>query len=176
MNQRTTCNMHPRFLHRLCSSTALACCWFCGLLIGFLYGRNADPSYFYLMRMAASSCMSIVGLLTALCLPFLISALAVFLMRPQWMLLICFLKAFTFACCGCALTAAFGSAGWLVRILLQFSDCCTIPFFYWFCMRNLSGFSTDTPSDLRVCGIALMIVGTLDFCVISPFLVKLIDN
>jgi len=158
-----------------CESSVLVCSCVCGLLLGVLYSQGADDSYFLLMRTAAASRVSIVGLLTSLYLPFLIAAFFAFIMQPQLMLILCFCKAFIFSCCGYAAISAFGTAGWLVRILLQFSDCCIIPFFFWFCLRNVSGSCVRMKRDLLFCSLVTLSVVAFDFCVISPFLVKLID-
>ena len=166
------------FLKRLCCMSvtwALPFCWGLGLLLGATYGYRADRSYVLLMRIATSSRMTIVGLFVTLYIPLLLSASAVYLKHPQWLIPICFSKAFLFASCGCALFVVFGSAAWLVRLLLQFSDLCTIPFLYWFCMRNITGRNLNTQSDFLVCCVAAAIIGIFDFGVISPYLVKLID-
>ena len=166
------------FLKRICCISvtwALPFCWVLGLLLGAAYGYRADRSYVLLMRIAASSRMSLVGLFFALYVPLLLSAFAVYLKHPQWLIPICFAKAFLFASCGSALLVAFRSAAWLVRLLLQFSDLCSMPFFYWFCMRNITGRNLNTQSDFLVCCVVVTTIGIFDFCVISPYLVKLID-
>ena len=170
-------NLFYAFFDRLrvaSGSWMLAICWILGLLLGAIYGYRADPSYIHLMRMASSSRTSIVGLILVLYFPLLLSAFAVYSGRPQWLLPICFLKTFIFASCGSSLLTVFGSATWLVRMLLQFTDVCTLPFLLWFCLRNITGYNANTRFDFLVCLVAMTILGTLDFCVISPFLASLI--
>ncbi len=157
-------------------AAVLACCWISGLLLGSTYSYGAGESYFLLMRMAATSRVSIVGLLFLLYFPFLIAAYFALTLRPQSMLILCFCKAFIFACCGFAATSVFGTAGWMIRMLLQFSDCCIIPFFIWFCLRNISEPSVSIKWDLLLCSFVALFVAVLDFCVISPFLANLIDS
>ena len=153
---------------------ALPFCWFLGLLLGTTYGYRADHSYILLLRYAALNRVSFVGLIAALYVPLLLSTLAVYLNHPQWLLPICFIKAFLFTSCGSALLIAYHSAGWLVRLLLQFSDFCTMPFLYWFCMRNIVERKSNLASDFLVCCTGGSIIGIFDFFVISPYLVKLI--
>ncbi len=154
---------------------SLAICWLTGLLSGVAYGYRTDQSSLLLMRIAAFSRMSIVGLLFVLYIPLIFSLFAIYKKRPHWMIAVSFLKAFLFASCGAMLHVAFGSAGWLVRLMLQFSDICALPFFYWFCIRNITGQNDRTRLDFVICCVANAILGIFDFCVISPFLVKLID-
>ena len=153
----------------------LAFVWSSGLVSGIFFFKKVSSVFLSLMRGAFLESVSIVGLLTSLYLPFLIAAFFAFIMQPQLMLILCFCKAFIFSCCGYAAISAFGTAGWLVRILLQFSDCCIIPFFFWFCLRNVSGSCVRMKRDVLFCSLVTLSVVAFDFCVISPFLVKLID-
>lgn len=175
MNQIKLLHAFLSRLRCLSATWVLPFCWVLGLLLGTLYGYCADRSYVLFMRIATTSSMSILGLLFVLYIPLLFSVFAVYFKRPQWLVPICFAKAFLFASCGCALFIVFGSAAWLVRLLLQFSDLCSIPFLYWFCMRNITGRNSNTQSDFLVCCAAAAIIGIFDFGVISPYLVKLID-
>lgn len=154
----------------------LACCWITGLLLGIQYATQADDTYFLLMRSAASCRVSITGLLAAVFLPFLFSAFAVYISRPEFLLVICFLKAASFSCCAFALMHAFGSAGWLVRFLLQFSDCCMVPVLVWFSVRHIAKPEKSVWNDFLICSLWMLIVGAFDYCVVSPFLVGLIDH
>ena len=175
MNYRKLFHAISDWIHFIRPAYILALSWVLGLVLGVIYGYQADLSSFLMMRSAASSPMTIVGLLVILYFPLFLSALAVYRNHSHLLILICFLKAFLFASCGSSLNVAFGSAVWLVRFLLQFSDLCSIPFFYWFCIRNITGQSVNTQADILICGVAMAICGIIDFCAISPFLVKLID-
>lgn len=161
-------------LHRICTAWMLPFCWILGLLLGVAYGCRTDRSYILLMRIAAPSRVSFVGLLFVLYIPLLLAAFAVYYKQQQWLLPICFLKAFLFASCGSALFTVYHSATWLVRLLLQFSDFSFMPFLYWFCMKNMAGRNGNLLSDFLVCCIAGAIIGIFDFGIISPYLVKLI--
>ena len=154
---------------------SLAICWLAGLLLGTAYGKRADQFSIHMMRMVTSYHMSIVGLILILYFPLLLSAFAVYRNRPHCLIVISFFKAFVFASCGAMLGAAFASAAWLVRLLLQFSDICTLPIYYWFCVRNITGQNEKSRLDFLVCFVSVTVLGIFDFCVVSPFLVKLID-
>ncbi len=149
--------------------------WLLGLSLGTVLAAYADPSCFSLMRSAASCRMSIVGLVASVLLPFLFSAYAVTISRPELVLGICACKAFSFAYCGQIARMAYGTAGWLVQPLLQFTAICTLPVFCGFCLRHIAGGKATARRDLGLClGLAVLIAG-VDYFVVSPFLAGLID-
>ena len=157
-----------------CRSDAalLAFLWTAGLFLGTLAAQFAGPS-FSLMR--PSSGVSIVTPLVAAAFPFLLAAFAVHIHRPKLLLFLCFCKAFCFAFCGCLIWCAYGSAGWLVRFLLMFTDICMVPVLCWFCMRHITGPIISEKRDLAVCIVIAVIVAGIDYFAVSPFLAKLID-
>lgn len=150
--------------------------WILSLILGTLCAAFADPSLLAMMRLAASGRMSIVGVAAACFLPFLISAYAVFIDRPGLMAGVCACKAFGFAYCGGIARRAFGSAGWLVQPLLQFSSVFTLPLLCCFCLRHISGGKKNAVRDLLICiGLTAALAG-IDYFVVSPFLAELIDR
>ena len=163
------------FLFRRIPLIALACCLVCGILLGQYYASCCDQTYYLLMRMAPSCRVSIVGLLSVTFLPFLISAFAVCFSHPELMLPICFCKGFLFSCCAFVVASVFGSAGWLISFMLQFSDACTLPLLCLFWIRHLSGGNDSISTDILLCAALVLIVGVFDYCVISPYLVTLLD-
>lgn len=153
----------------------LAACWLTGLLLGIFYAARAGDTYSLLMRMAPSCRVSISGLAASALLPFLFAAFAVYISKPELLILVCFLKAFSFACCGFGVMDAFGSAGWLIRPLLQFSDGCTIPLLCWFSIRHISDIQPTWRADIGVCCMIAAVAVGFDYCLVSPFLVTLIE-
>lgn len=162
----------PVWWHRSCK-WLLACCWCVGLLAGACSAASISNSFFLLMR-AAQSGVSIFGLLMTALLPFLFTALAVFLSEPRLFLPIAFCKAFSFAYCGVGIGLAYGLAGWLVRFLLLFSDGCLIPVLYWFWLKHISDLRRSAPIELASgCGFAIL-AGLLNYGLISPLTAMLI--
>lgn len=153
----------------------LAFSWLCGLGFGVLVFSYAGNSHIPLMRMAATSHMSIVSLLSVLILPFLLSAFAVFCFRPQLLLAVSFGKAFSFAFVSISAIAAFGSAGWLVRLLLMFSEMLSLPLLFWFWLRYISGDFRPAPAAIFLTAALVFLIGSVDHCYISPMLARLIE-
>ena len=167
-------NEHSQINWRKFCKLFLALSWHFGLLCGVLITDKCDPDLLSLMRSAVLSRVSIVGLLAVTFLPFLLSAFAVIFSSPWLMIPISFLKAFSFGYCASAVSTSFGSAGWLVRWLLLFSACCSVPVLYWFWLRHISGSQKSLWMDLVLCAVIVLLIGCLDYRVISPFLVKLL--
>ena len=126
-----------------------------------------------MMRRAVSCPVSIVGLVVVL-LPFLFSAFAVYLSKTWLFLPFCFLKAFQFAYVAGSVSMAFGSAGWLIRLLLLFSDGCTIPVLLWIWLRWIGRGGRKALQQIAACTILGAMVWAVDYFVVSPFLGMLI--
>ena len=154
---------------------ALVVCFCFGIQLGQYYASCGNETYFLLMRMVPMCPVSIVGLISVTFLPFLFSAFAVYFSHPQFLLPICFVKAFLFSCCACSATCAFGSAGWLVRLLLQFTDICTLPLLCWFWIRHKSAEKVRFWQDIVLCGLLVAVVCVIDCSIVSPYLVSLIE-
>ena len=155
-------------------SVLLALCYLAGLFFGVFVFRSADERLELLMRGAFSGTVSIVGLLCVTILPFLFSAFAVFLSRPVLLFLVSFVQAFAFSFVSLGILRCSGSAGWLTRWLLCFSGSVFAPVLYLYWQRHLTRpFSgLEAAGMLSVC----LLIGSIDYCLISPFLARLING
>lgn len=153
----------------------LAFSWLAGLACGILVYLSAGNFLLSLMRSTLYVPVSIVGLLCVTTFPFLLSAFAVFLSKPVLLLPICFGKAFLFAFASIGILQAFGSAGWLLRWLLLFSDCASIPLLYWFWLRYLPGYRSLSGWEAASMLSLWLLIGSVNYSVISPLLARLIE-
>lgn len=110
-----------------------------GLILGTVFAISAGDPFLSLMRAAPSERMSIVPLAITLCLPFLFCVFAALLSAPWLLPLICFAKCIAFAFVSSGLLLAYGGGGWLVRLLLMFSQLWSLPLLIWFCLRHIRG-------------------------------------
>lgn len=149
--------------------------WIVGLLAGTVFAVITDVSFLPLMRKAAACRVSIIGLMCTALLPFLFAAYAVFINRFELLLTVCVCKVFSFAYCAVLAARAFGSAGWLVQPLLQFTDICTVPVLCWFSLRHIRTDTVSLRTEFSVCLFLTAAAAGLDYFVVSPFLAKLID-
>lgn len=151
----------------------LASFWCAGLFFGIYGYLTAGTPFLSWMRGVVPGSVSIVGLLGITVFPFLISALAVFFSTPWLLLLVCFCKAFLFSFVSLGIWQAFGSAGWLARLLWMFSDCIGIPLLYGFWLRHLSGDRAVGGLETGCYLAAFVLLGSVDYRIISPFWMRL---
>lgn len=109
-----------------------ALCWLCGLLLGFCSAKSAQYHTLSIAYAVAKGSVSFSYLAAAVMLPALISLLA-FWLDQRW------LADALAVCCGLffgysltTIQLAYGNAGWLVRFLLMFSRCMTVPALMWY--------------------------------------------
>ena len=153
----------------------LALLWIAGLLSGSLVVIGGGNGFLSWMRAAELDRVSIISLFFSLFLPFLFSAFAVLISKPQLIYFVYFAKAFLFGFCAGGIMMAYSSAGWLVCLLLFFAQWCMSPVLFWFCSRCLRGGQTDLWRDLAVCAALCFLLGSADRCMVSPFLAMLIE-
>lgn len=151
----------------------LASFFFLGHFLGVWFSSSASDPFYAAMRAAVSSRVSIPGLLSAMILPFLFSAFAVYLKQPMLLIPVAFLKAFFFSYVGYGFFAACGSAGWLVTWLAMFGSLCSLPVLYCYWRLHLNGKPFDPLLFFLGLGI-LVIIGCIDYFAVSPFLVSIL--
>lgn len=172
MSRRLRSNQMYR--NRKGSRSILAFCWISGLLCGMVTSLSAGPSLIGLMRSSLSRSVSIFGLLCIGFLPFLIAITVVSLSKTKWIILICFVKAFLFSFVSIGIFSRFGSASFLLRLLLLFSDCFCVCLLYFLSLRVLS----SPPKQQKLLFVFLFslefLVRSIDYRIISPFWARLI--
>lgn len=148
----------------------LAVCWLFGVLLGFCAALSAGYALLGLVRDATVESAPLFRVIAVAVIPFLLTALAS-LLRQHWLIyVLCFFKAFAFGFCAVSISAAYGSAGWLVRFLLLFSDYLTIPVMYYFCVRQIKDSAFHADINFVSILIYTFAVGAIDYCFIIPFL------
>lgn len=145
-----------------------------GLLSGSCLSLNAD-SYAYAAMLSASGYrVSFGGLIAVLILPVVFSLFAVYTSQVWLIYLTGFIKAFLSSFIGTGLILSSGDSGWLLRMLLMFSDFVSLPVLCWLWMHiSTHGRS----SNLRSTAIVFLVmggIGFMDYYYISPFLANLI--
>lgn len=154
----------------------LAFFWLTGILFGAWISVAAGEPLLSLMRGAFSSSVSIVGLLLVTTLPFLLSALAVFLSGPGWLLPLSFGNGFLYSYVCLTVLRCFGSAGWLVRLLLCFGICMMTPVLYFFWLRHISGERKNIFGEVFFLFSLAVLIASIDYSLVSPFLANLINQ
>lgn len=147
--------------------------WSVGMILGICTGSEIDRSLFSLMLPNALDRVSIVGHFIAVFLPFLLSGFVVDIHAPKLLLPIAFFKVYSFSLVGSLIFGIYKSAGWLVSLLVQFSDILLMPVLFWYCLRNVSGKNPFPKRDTYICLFIAAVVACFDYFVVSPFFAKL---
>lgn len=155
--------------------TSLFFFWMLGLMLGCICSAASPTALTPLVYSAVSDPPSLPRLLLTVFLPIALSFFAVFF-HEYWLLQpIIWGKGFLFAFVATAATAAYGSAGWLVRFLLMFTDCCTLPLLIWYWIQIYN----RRRSRLFIQTVLLLVVNllicALDLRFVSPFLTAVIS-
>lgn len=151
----------------------LALSWFGGLLCGCLLFHRFG-SLAVLLAQASSLGVSLKNLMIANGLPFLLFAFAVYIRQPGLLPVLSFGKGCLFAYVSMGTLVAFGSAGWLVRLLLMFSDLFLTVLLYFCWQRYLSGQERFSALHWGAVAALVFLVGAVDYCWIVPILARVI--
>ncbi len=161
----------PKFLSQWgrVSRYAVALCWLTGLLLGFCAAKSAGTTLIWAVKGAAYGSVSLLRLLLICVLPFLICCAAIYL-NENWLLLFgCLYEAFSFGFCAVGIGLTFGSAGWLIRFLLLFSDCMSLPAMLFICLF-FAGKHTHIKALSIVSIVYATAVAVFDYLCIVPLL------
>ena len=150
--------------------------WLSGLASGAAASIYAGDSLVSMMRAASVGCVSISGLLSVLVLPLLFSAFAVYIRQIRLLFPIIFIKAFSFSFVSMALDSSFGSAGWLMRILLPFGTSVSLPVLWWFWNRSITSRQNQVLTDFVAALSVISVAAAFDYWLIVPFLADLISQ
>ena len=153
-------------------SILLAFTFLCGMILGCVIYQSAELESVRLMRSAVHGPVSIVGLLIVVLLPFLFSAVAVYISKPCLLLGVAFCKGLFFSLVSMGVMGAYGSAGWLMRFLLMFTDIVSMPVLVFFWLHSGVSGRISLREILVILAICVCICG-IDARIISPVLMGL---
>lgn len=167
---------HPTYFRTFRKSSVflLAVFWTLGLGCGGYFFRLTGSNLASQMPLAAMGQPSIFGLLISFVLPFLCSAFAVYISASKLLFLIAFAKAVLFGFVTSAVCTAFGSAGWLVRVLLLFTDIGGVIFLFHYWVRHISGFRPFSAGAFVAYLVPVFCIVLADYYYISPLLQRVL--
>lgn len=167
-------NREPfRFIRQHKYYVAFCLIYLLGLIAAVLY--IAQYPYASLMRLLVYPQMSIVVGFMISAIPFIVLYIA---FRCSAFILIfplAFFRAFTFMYCFAGVSYAYADAGWLVRSLLLFSNCFSVPLLLWYAARRLLGNHRGSDREIWFCLLFLFAVRCIDSFVVSPFASELLS-
>lgn len=151
----------------------LAFLWCSSLCLGFGIAFQLGDDILSLMYTAVSCRASIVGMAVAVFLPVLLSAIAVWFSVPGFIFPVALIRGVSFGFSLAGVMIAFRSGGWLVFLLLTFSESLTLipQLCLWFaCLLDNRA---AVFNSLNVCIISAIILCAFDYLCVSPFVLKL---
>lgn len=164
----------PRF-QRKGSIVILAFLWILGLVCGLYIVSAAGDSISSLMGAICYNRVSIVGLAAVLFLPLVITAIAAYFSAPALIYIFCSFKALCVGCCLYGVVLVFGYSAWLIRLLLFFSDSIIAVLILWLWYRYLYLVRDTVWRDLTICAAVAGAIGIIDYFLVSPYLVMLMN-
>ena len=117
----------------------LAIFWLSGILFGVACYCVSPEDTVSLMCGIFAGPVSIVGVLNAVFVPFLLSVVFIVLSMKRMLMVLCFFKAFLFSFVSVGILASCGYGGWLLRYFLLFGDCTMLPLLYWYWVHAFTG-------------------------------------
>ena len=150
--------------------------WLVGLSLGLVADRFYGDCFESLVFSAGCKPVRFADACLVAILPLLLSAFAVFFNKSWLLLPLSLIKAVSFSFCSEGLNMIFDSSGWLIRSMLLFSDIFLMPLLCWFMFRLIKGGTDNWHKELGICLITALFVGLLNYCVVSSFLVTLMQT
>ena len=144
-----------------------------GELAGFIAALGADNSLLSLVRCGGLSPVSTVWAVLFSFLPFMIAAAAVYYQLFPILVLLGTLHSCLHGLLAGVLIRAYGTAGWLVQPLFQFSGNILLAVFWGYLIRLKVGRIFRKLAS-ALCAVAAVVV--FDYFVVSPFLAGLLDH
>ena len=159
-------------LQSIYAKVALCCLISSGF--GVLCSTALSPIYISLMHISAGRSVSIVGSFVAVVVPYFVSVLVVTNFKRWLIYAICSVRIFLFTAAYFAISAGFGSAGWLIGLMLLFPDITLIPMLIFMSIRQFLGLSAKRDRVLAM--VYIGVIGILNYCTVSPFLAMIIER
>ncbi len=167
--------LHKNYSQKLLKQL-LILLWIGGAILGCFSSLHISDSTLHLMRSSFSGDVSIVWLLFAANLPLVLSYTAIRFRMPVLLLPLIFLKSYTFSLCFSCVAFAFGSAGWLMRVLCLSPDICSTLLLVWFLLNNYHYEQKECSLDFWICVAVNVMIGFIEYFMVSPFTVSLLND
>lgn len=155
--------------------TFVSLCWLLGLLSGYFIATKVSISVLFMMRTSLTERVSIVSVFFATFFPFLLILAVMRYGSALLCLPIVFVKACSFGYCLYTISIAFGSAGWLMRLLYLFSDACCVVVLLLFVFKHPQKRAERYGRELWVCTGVLSAMACIEYFLLSPFAVMLLN-
>ena len=163
---------HPTVYPRKSGIILLAAMMFLGCIAGIWLSCGARDSFADAATVLSVPAAGIAPVMVLL-LPLVLSALAVYIQRPVFLLPLAFWKAFFFSYVFAGFMGVWGGGGWLVSSLGLFSGICSLPVLCRYWLRHIGGAGFSFRTFLPALAM-LILIRLADLQMISPFLADIL--
>lgn len=142
---------------------------FVSLLLGFAFLLASRGSVTQIFRSLPFTGISFLSLLLSVYVPLLVTYVAVRMNSRVIMWLLCCIKTCLFSYVFFGVREAYSGAGWLIQLLVLFSNQLSMVVYHCLWLRCLVFKRPAIRLTFIVCGVALLFILFFDLFVISPF-------
>ena len=158
---------------RICCKLLILLVWCAGMLTGIYVSLHNFPNASSWMHSFGGG-VSIVSLLICSAFPFVIYAFLISC-GLRWLLLpLGFIKAFMYCFCACSVALAYGSGGWLARILLLFSDTVSTTALLWYQFKSINAETINMRTITAACVLLVSLASIFDHYIVTPIAVQIL--
>jgi hypothetical protein len=148
--------------------------WILGLFVGFALSYDNREVITLLMRSVKFSRMSIVSLYAVQTFPFILSSIVFYVSKPLLHIPIVVFKSVFFGFLNCSIVLLYGNAGWLVSLLIMFSElvisCLWLSFLFQKFNRNNRHIGLGLPIYIFI----TLVIGIVDYTCVTPLVLRLL--
>ena len=159
------------FLHKV-RLFFLVFSWCLSFAMGTLFPKAIFDTTVSLVRVLPLCRSSIIVPLLISILPLCITVVAVRFAIPILIYATAAIKGVAFGYCLCSVMLVFGSAGWLVFLLLAFSDITLTVILLWLWSTHFSDHNNLLKKGYAIYCISTVVLKFIDFAIVSPFLLS----
>jgi len=153
----------------------LSVLWVLGLIFGLFFISSSDSTIVNSLYSASLIRPSFIGTLVVFLLPIAVTALAAFFASSFLIYLLCFFKALCYSLVLFGVVVTFGYSGWLIGFLFLFSGSCVSALMLWVWFRVFACNFANAYFDLLICSIISVLISLIDYFLVSPYLVMLLN-
>lgn len=161
----------PVRLHKL----SVCIVWILGIVCGVFFSLNVDSLVYSYIRRASDGSLTFLSLIIARVSPIIISVVLTQISYALLFLYVYF-KAFSYGFSLCVVLMAYGNAGWLLNILLLFSEFFVICNLLWLWIVSCSKSHGNNYKSLIISIVASTMIGLVDYIFISPYVAVLFNT
>lgn len=146
--------------------------WIAGSCAGVAIFQANKALCLSLMCSVSTCKVSVIGLLTCMAMPFLVTAISCVIGSWIPVCMLAFIKAMSYSVCSASIFGLYGTGGWVAQFLLLFSENASIILLFalWICLMHRV--SNQRSHYIRISLFCALLCCMVNVFLISPFCVS----